>query len=117
VVDREGRLLRAFTTKEGRWRLPVLLEELDPKLVEMLLVFEGQRCYEHLGVDVRALACSWAQVMVNGRIVSGGATTNMQLAQLIDGSSTRTASGTLQQFLAAPALERGMARKRSWPPS
>src|SRR5690242_7245977 len=29
VLDRETRLLRAFTTKDGRWRLPLDVSEVD----------------------------------------------------------------------------------------
>jgi penicillin-binding protein 1C len=32
VLDRHGRLLRAFTVADGRWRLPVTLAEVDPPL-------------------------------------------------------------------------------------
>lgn len=30
VVDREGRLLYALTVADGRWRLPVEIDEVDP---------------------------------------------------------------------------------------
>ena len=55
VVDREGRLLRPYTTHEGRWRLPATRESVDPRLIAMLLAYEDKRFASHHGVDVLAL--------------------------------------------------------------
>ena len=33
VVDRNGRLLRPFTTPDGVWRLPLKAAEVDPKFL------------------------------------------------------------------------------------
>ena len=43
VLDRENRLLRAFTTKDGRWRLPLDVSEVDPRYLAMLMAFEDKR--------------------------------------------------------------------------
>jgi hypothetical protein len=32
VLDREGRLLRAYATPDGRWRLPATAKDVDPRL-------------------------------------------------------------------------------------
>ena len=40
VVDRDGRLLRAFTLPDGRWRLPTTAGEVDPRYLAMLLAYE-----------------------------------------------------------------------------
>ncbi|MFX8039838.1 hypothetical protein ABTK61_19000, partial [Acinetobacter baumannii] len=47
VVDREDRLLRAFTTASGHWRLPVTPAEVDPRYLAMLTAFEDRRFYAH----------------------------------------------------------------------
>src|ERR1700733_5482124 len=62
VVDRDGRLLRAFTLADGRWRLPVDLGEVDPRYIAMLLAYEDGRFYDHHGVDWRALARAGLQL-------------------------------------------------------
>ncbi len=61
VLDRDGKLLRAFTMPDGRWRLPVSLPDVDPRFVAMLLAYEDHRFYEHHGVDPEALARAAAQ--------------------------------------------------------
>ena len=35
VVDREGRLLRPYTTPEGRWRLPATRADVDPRFFDI----------------------------------------------------------------------------------
>jgi penicillin-binding protein 1C len=106
VLDRNGRLLRAFTVGKGRWRLPAALEDIDSELLDMLLAFEDRRFRAHSGVDPKALARAGVQMLANGRIVSGGSTISMQLVRLLDGGSTRSARGKLRQILSALALER-----------
>ncbi|NKB16519.1 MAG: hypothetical protein HC774_06070 [Sphingomonadales bacterium] len=75
VRDRHGDLLRAYTVSDGRWRLAVLPDEVDPAYVAMLLAYEDKRFYDHAGVDPRSLLRAVAQAAWNGRVVSGGSTT------------------------------------------
>ena len=37
VLDREGRLLRAYATREGRWRLPATVKDVDPRFLRCCL--------------------------------------------------------------------------------
>ena len=107
VVDRDGRLLRAFATQEGRWRLPVSLGEVDPQFVRMLVAYEDKRFRDHHGVDPVAMLRASVQFAVNGRIVSGGSTLTMQVARLLDDGTTGRWTGKLRQIRLALALERG----------
>ncbi len=106
VLDRNGRLLRAFTVANGRWRLPVTLEEVDPLFIRMLLAFEDRRFHDHAGVDGRALARAALQWAINGRVVSGASTLTMQVARLLEGQPTRGLAGKTRQMALALALER-----------
>src|ERR1700734_3944359 len=63
VVDHEGRLLRAYATPEGRWRLPARVADVDPRFFAMLFAYEDNRFYAHHGVDPLALARAAAQVV------------------------------------------------------
>ena len=83
VVDRNGDLLRAFAARDGRWRLPVRLDKVDPEFVRMLVAYEDRRFWSHGGVDPLAMIRAAWQMLRHGRIVSGGSTITMQLARLI----------------------------------
>jgi penicillin-binding protein 1C len=106
VVDRDGRLLRAFTLPDGRWRLPVAASEVDQRYIAMLLAYEDARFYAHDGVDWRALARAGLQLATRGRIVSGGSTLTMQVARLIEPREERSLSAKLRQVARAWQIER-----------
>ena len=55
VVDRDGRLLRAYATREGRWRLPATVADVDPRFFDVLFAYEDKRFRAHHGVDPLAL--------------------------------------------------------------
>ena len=106
VVDRDGRLLRPFTIADGRWRLPMTRDDVDPKFLKMLIGYEDRHFYEHGGVDPLALVRAAGQfVLAGGHIVSGGSTLTMQVARLIAGDSTRSVLGKLGQIALAEKLE------------
>jgi len=112
VLDRHDQLLRAFTTKDGRWRLPVAAaEEVDERYLAMLMAFEDKRFYSHPGIDARALMRAAWQLVRNGRIVSGGSTLTMQVARLMEGRHERTASAKLRQIVGALQLERHLSKQ------
>ena len=84
VVDRAGLLLRPFTTADGRWRLPVTIEQVDRHFIEMLLAYEDRHFIEHDGIDWLACCAPAVQFAGAGHIVSGGSTLTMQVARLIE---------------------------------
>jgi penicillin-binding protein 1C len=107
MLDRDGRLLRAFTVADGRWRLPVDLDAVDPSYVAMLLAFEDRRFSTHPGVDALALMRAGWQLLSQGGIRSGGSTLTMQLARLLEMRSTRGArrSGWSDGSTSAPSCK------------
>ena len=106
VVDRDGRLLRAFTLPDGRWRLPVTSGEVDPRYVAMLLAYEDGRFYDHDGVDLRAMTRAAWQWATRGHVVSGGSTLTMQVARLLEPRDLRTLPAKLRQMTRAWQMER-----------
>ncbi|MGE0855932.1 MAG: hypothetical protein AB7L18_07580, partial [Hyphomicrobiaceae bacterium] len=42
VVDRDGRLLRAFTTESDRWRLPATRADVDSRYLTLLVTYEDR---------------------------------------------------------------------------
>lgn len=110
VVDREGRLLRAFAAPDGRWRFAAELERIDPHFLEMLIAFEDRRFREHSGVDPLAMARAAVQLVANGRIVSGGSTITMQLARLIEPRESRSLWAKARQAVRAWQIERRLSK-------
>ncbi|WP_245419712.1 penicillin-binding protein 1C [Phyllobacterium salinisoli] len=111
VVDRNGRLLRAFATDEGRWRLKTGVDDVDPRFVRMLVAYEDSRFWSHHGVDPLALLRSAGQLVANGRIVSGGSTLSMQLARLIEPRAERSIGAKLLQAARALQIERRLSKQ------
>ena len=111
VLDREGRLLRVHPVEDGRWRLPVRVDEVDPRYVELLLSHEDRRFHDHFGVDPRAMVRAAVQAVLHGRAVSGASTLTMQVARLLTGAETRTLAGKLNQVRLALALERKLSKR------
>lgn len=110
VLDRDGRLLRAYTVADGRWRLAVDLDDVDPDYIDMLLTYEDRRFRSHPGVDLRSMARALAQAAWNGRVVSGGSTLTMQVARLLEDGTTGEMGGKLRQMRVALALERRLSK-------
>jgi penicillin-binding protein 1C len=107
VVDRHGKLLRAFAMRDGRWRLPVDAKtDVDPGYVALLLAYEDQRFRSHIGVDPWALGRAAFQLVTRGHIVSGGSTITMQLARLIEPRHRRSFYAKLHQIVRALEIER-----------
>ncbi|MGJ4900076.1 penicillin-binding protein 1C [Bradyrhizobium sp. HKCCYLS2058] len=106
VVDRHGKLLRAYAMADGRWRLPVSAKkDVDPTYLKLLFAYEDQRFYDHHGVDPRALARAAIQLGSHGHIVSGGSTITMQLARLLEPRRQRSLHAKLRQIVRALELE------------
>jgi penicillin-binding protein 1C len=110
VVDREGRLLRAFATPDGRWRLPARVDSVDPRYFDILLGYEDGRFRRHHGVDPLATLRAVGQLVRNGRIVSGGSTITMQVARLLEPRSERSLLAKLRQMVRAVEIERRLSK-------
>lgn len=112
VVDRNGHLLRPFTTPDGIWRLPVTAAEVDPKYLTFLKAYEDRRFDSHGGVDPLAFVRAAWQAMTSGRVVSGGSTLSMQTARLLEPERGRNLSRKIWEIGAALALERAVGKRR-----
>lgn len=105
VVDRNGLLLRPFTT-DGRWRLPVTPDKVDRRFIDMLIAYEDQRFETHHGIDWSGMGRAAVQfAMAGGKIVSGGSTLTMQVARLLETGSTRSLDAKIRQMVHADKLE------------
>jgi penicillin-binding protein 1C len=111
IVDRNGKLLRAYAMADGRWRLPVEGKSaVDPGYLKLLFAYEDRRFYQHGGVDPLALGRAAFQLITSGHIVSGGSTITMQLARLMEPRRERSLSAKLRQVVRAIELERQLSK-------
>jgi penicillin-binding protein 1C len=111
VIDRNGKLLRAYAMADGRWRLPVDAKaNVDPTYLKLLFAYEDKRFYSHDGVDPLALSRAAFQFVTRGHIVSGGSTITMQLARLMEPRHERSLSAKLHQMVRAIEIERQLSK-------
>src|SRR6202163_3320578 len=74
TVDANGRLLRAFTTADGKWRLKTTVDDVDPVYLALLKAYEDRRFDDHWRIDPLAAAQLAGQSLGCGRIVPGAST-------------------------------------------
>jgi penicillin-binding protein 1C len=111
IVDRNGKLLRAYAMADGRWRLPVDAKTgVDPSYLKLLLAYEDRRFRSHAGVDPLALGRAAFQLITRGHIVSGGSTVTMQLARLMEPRRERSVYAKVRQIVRALEIERQLTK-------
>lgn len=110
VLDRKGKLLRAFTTTGERWRLPVEVNKVDSNYLKLLLSYEDKRFYSHHGVDLLATLRAIKQLAFNRRVVSGASTLTMQVARLLEPRDKRTIGAKFRQAVRAIGMERTLSK-------
>ena len=105
VLDRNDRLLRAYTSADGRWRLPAEVKDVDPRYLAMLIAYEDRRFRRHHGVDPLAIGRAGWLLVRHKRLLSGGSTITMQVARLLLGLHEKTLVGKIRQALLALQLD------------
>ena len=104
VVDRNDRLLRAFTTPRRALAAAGRGSTTSIRAISRCCWRSRTgRFYQHGGVDLRRSHAPDCRSASNGRIVSGASTLTMQVARLLDQRHERTASGKLRQIVARAA--------------
>ncbi len=111
VKAADGRWLYVQLSPDEQWRFRVDVDRVDPLYLKMLLAFEDQRFWRHFGVDPLAMLRAFAQLLINGRIVSGGSTITMQLARLLE-PKPRTIKSKLIEIFRALELEWHYSKKQ-----
>lgn len=112
VTAGDGTPLRAFADAEGVWRHPATPESVSPLYLQALLNYEDRWYYRHPGINPPALARAAWQWLRSGGIVSGGSTLTMQVARILDGHDTRSATGKLRQVARALQLEARLSKRQ-----
>ncbi len=110
VEYRDGRPAYVFLSPDDKWRLPVALDGLDPKLVDALVALEDKRFWRHHGVDPIALGRAAISDVIHARRVSGGSTLSMQLARLLE-PRARTIPNKLLDMFRAVQLDLRLSKR------
>ncbi|HEX2590941.1 MAG TPA: penicillin-binding protein 1C, partial [Rhizomicrobium sp.] len=106
VVDKNGKLLRPFLTKDGFWRLKTSVRDVSPRYLLLLKAYEDQHFDSHFGVDLLAVARAAKQYFGAGaHVVSGASTLTMQTARLLEGPRPRSLANKFFQMVRAFQLE------------
>jgi len=109
VRDSSGEPIHVFLAPDGRWRIPVALEEVDPSYLDALLRFEDKRFASHGGVDLLAILRAIRLNLTEGRVVSGGSTITMQVVRLVE-PRPRTLRSKVVEVFRALQLEVRMSK-------
>ncbi|MEK9570810.1 MAG: transglycosylase domain-containing protein, partial [Paracoccaceae bacterium] len=111
IRSEEGSIINLRLTSSGHWREQASLENVDTKLVDMLVAYEDKRFMSHFGVDPIALLRATYNSIRLGRVVSGASTLTMQTVRLMHPElQTRSLMTKLRQMLEALRLERHLTK-------
>ena len=84
VLDKDGRILRAFLNNRQQWHFPPEKEaSVSQKLKASVLYFEDRYFEYHFGVNPVSVVRALYQNLRQGKIVRGASTLTMQVARLM----------------------------------
>lgn len=109
VTANKGEILRTFLSRDGKWRLPITRDQVDPRFIKYLLAWEDQRFGAHPGVDPIAIFRALYQMGAQARVVSGASTLTMQVARLTE-PRERTLAAKAQQMIRAVQLDMRLSK-------
>ena len=110
---------------DGKWRLPVEPDKVDPLYRRMLIAAEDERFAWHPGVDPIAALRAAGQLAASGHVVSGASTLTMQVARLLerhparwrqarrDGQGAGPRTAPVERAGARPLSDLGPVRRQS----
>jgi len=84
VLDKDGRILRAFLNNRQQWHFPPQKDvRVSQKLKTSVLYFEDRYFDYHFGVNPVSVVRALYQNLKQGRTVSGASTLTMQVARMM----------------------------------
>lgn len=104
ITSREGKILKTFLSKDEKWRLEAELDEINSKMIELIVFKEDKYFYSHPGVNIFSIFRAFSQNLFSGEIKSGASTITMQLARMLE-PKDRTYSNKFIELFRAFQLE------------
>ncbi|MBS0308828.1 MAG: penicillin-binding protein 1C, partial [Proteobacteria bacterium] len=104
LYAKDGELLRLALASDEQYRLWAPINEIEPRLIEAVQLYEDRWFYWHPGINPIALARA-AVTTYSGGSRQGASTLTMQLARRLYHIQSQTVGGKLRQVLAALWLE------------
>jgi len=111
VIDRNGEILRLFTTSKGYWRFSANQLSIDNNFIKALINYEDRRFYQHFGVDFWAIARAIKQLILHTSIVSGASTISMQTIRLLN-PQPRTVANKILEIIQAIRMESELSKEQ-----
>jgi penicillin-binding protein 1A len=92
-------------------RIPVMAEDLPPRVINAFLAAEDNRFYQHFGIDVIGIARAFFYDLKRGSYAQGGSTITQQVARRLVLSRDRTLQRKVCEAILACKLEYRLAKK------
>ena len=83
VLDKDGKILRAFLNQTEQWQLPPDSSNIPDKLKTAVIEFEDRYFYYHPGVNPFSIVRASFKNISSAKIISGASTLTMQVARLM----------------------------------
>ncbi len=110
-LDRQQQLLRLTLANDDRYRLYTPLNHIADSLQETTVLYEDKHFYQHMGIDIVALARAfWTTYVLQQRRI-GASTITMQLARLRWNIPSYSLLGKMEQIIRAIQLTRHYSKK------
>jgi penicillin-binding protein 1C len=104
VLDRKGRVLHGFLSRDEKWRMYTELHEISPDIRKAFLAKEDRYFYYHPGINPAAIIRAVWYNVTSGRRTSGASTITMQVARMME-PKQRTYLNKLREMFRALQLE------------
>ncbi len=107
----DGSVMRTYISDDGKWRIFLPLQEIDPLIRQVTVLYEDRFFRFHPGVNPVSLVRAFFQNIKARRIVSGGSTITMQLARIAE-PKDRTVLAKLIEIFRALQIEMRFSKRR-----
>ncbi|XWW47642.1 penicillin-binding protein 1C [Fibrella sp. USSR17] len=109
VTAADGTTLHAFLNRNDKWRMYATLDDITPRLRQVILRKEDRWFYWHPGLNPIAMVRAASRNLVSGRRTSGASTITMQVVRLLD-PRPRTYLSKLIEVVRAVQLEAHLSK-------